>query len=115
MSPCGRNVAPPPIRAVRSPAAAGANFCYIACGAGIIMIPILNGAHNSDVSMLLAFNMIFLGLASYSYHYHGDLPGHWSHRADLTFITVYVRATSARPCRSARFILEDAGHRAISC
>ena len=78
--------------AVKSPAAAGANLCYIACGAGIIVLPNLSGAHNSDVWMLLAFNMIFLGLASLSFHYNGDLMNEWSHRADLTFILVLIGA-----------------------
>ena len=78
--------------AVKSPAAAGANLCYIACGAGIIALPNLSGAHNSDVWTLLAFNMIFLGLASFSFHYHGDLLGSWSHRADLTYIMVLIGA-----------------------
>ena len=78
--------------AVKSPAAAGANLCYIACGAGIIALPNLSGAHNSDVWMLLAFNMIFLGLASLSFHYNGDLTNEWSHRADLTFILVLIGA-----------------------
>jgi len=78
--------------AVKSPAAAGANLCYIACGAGIIVLPNLSGAFNSDVWTLLAFNMIFLGLASFSFHYNGDLLHHWSHRADLTFILILMGA-----------------------
>ena len=84
--------------AVKSPAAAGANLCYIACGAGIIVLPNLSGAFNSDVWTLLAFNMIFLGLASFSFHHNGDLLHHWSHRADLTFILILM---GALPCLAA--------------
>ena len=79
-------------RAVKTPAAAGANWCYLMCGAGILVLPLLTGAHNSDVSSLLAFNMIFLGVASYTFHRDGDLLEDWSHRADLTFILVLVGA-----------------------
>jgi hypothetical protein len=77
---------------MKSPAAAGANLCYIACGAAIVVLPNLSGTHNSDALMLLAFNLIFLGLESFSYHYDGEVLNDWSHRADLTFIMVVVGA-----------------------
>ena len=54
------------------------------------MLPWVNNAASSDVNTLLAFNMIFLGLASHSFHYHGDVLEHWSHRADLTFILIMM-------------------------
>ena len=78
--------------AVKSPAAAGANLCYIACGASIIVLPYASGAFNSDVWTLLAFNMIFLGLASFVFHSDGEVLNDWSHRADLTFILVVIGA-----------------------
>ena len=76
---------------MKTPAAAGANFCYIASGSGILALPYLSGALNADGWSLLAFMMIFLGLASFSFHKNGDVRN-WAHRADLTFIMVVVGA-----------------------
>lgn len=77
---------------MKSPAAAGANLCYIVCGGAIVALPYLGGYHIPDVFMLLAVNMIFLGLASFIFHYDGEVLNDWSHRADLTFILVVVGA-----------------------
>ena len=77
---------------MKSPAAAGANLCYIVCGGAIVALPYLGGYHIPDVFMLLAVNMIFLGLASFVFHSDGEVLNDWSHRADLTFILVVIGA-----------------------
>lgn len=77
---------------MKSPAATGANICYIACGMAIVCLPNCSGRTIPDVFMLLAVNMIFLGLASFVFHYDGEVLNDWSHRADLTFILVVVGA-----------------------
>lgn len=78
---------------LKSPAAAGSNSCFVVCAAGILIVnPVLNGVNNSDVATLMAFMMILLGMASYSFHRDGDVLDSWAHRADVTFMMMVVGA-----------------------